>query len=71
MKNVVLITGASSGIGALTARALAQAGQRPLRVHIATEPDGAEVVNAVADHIRAEFIRSMGLSDLLKTVPVR
>lgn len=46
-------------------------GQRPLRVHIATEPDGAQVVNAVADHIRAEFIRSMGLSDLLKTVPVR
>lgn len=44
-------------------------GQRPLRVHIATEPDGAEVVNAVADHIRAEFVRSMRLGDLLRPVP--
>jgi len=43
-------------------------GKRPFRVHIATEPDGAEVVNAVADHIRAEFQRSIGLGDLLSPV---
>ncbi len=39
-------------------------GKRPFRARIATEPDGAEVVNAVADHIRAEFERSLGLGDL-------
>jgi len=43
-------------------------GTRPFRVHVATEPDGAEVVNCVADHIRAEFERSIGLSDLLSPV---
>ncbi len=45
-------------------------GKRPFRVHIATEPDGAEVVNAVADHIRTEFERSIGLGDLLKPVTI-
>ncbi len=44
-------------------------GTRPFRVHIGTKPDGAGVVNAVADHIRAEFERSMGLGDLLSPTP--
>src|SRR5258705_906218 len=40
-------------------------GRRPFRVHIDPAQDGAEVVNAVADHIRAEFLRRIGLADLL------
>jgi NAD(P)-dependent dehydrogenase (short-subunit alcohol dehydrogenase family) len=40
-------------------------GKRPFRVHIDPAQDGAEVVNAVADRIRAEFLRRIGLSDLL------
>jgi NAD(P)-dependent dehydrogenase (short-subunit alcohol dehydrogenase family) len=40
-------------------------GRRPFRVHIDPAQDGAEVVNAVADHIRAEFLRRIGLGDLL------
>ncbi len=41
-------------------------GTRPFRVHIDPADDGAEVVNAVADRIRKEFLKAMGLSDLLK-----
>jgi len=40
-------------------------GKRPLRVHIDPVNDGAEVVNAVADRVRAEFLRRIGLGDLL------
>jgi NAD(P)-dependent dehydrogenase (short-subunit alcohol dehydrogenase family) len=40
-------------------------GKRPFRVHIDPAQDGCEVVNAVADRIRAEFLRRIGLSDLL------
>ena len=40
-------------------------GKRPFRVHIDPAQDGCEVVNAVADHIRAEFLRRIGLGDLL------
>jgi NAD(P)-dependent dehydrogenase (short-subunit alcohol dehydrogenase family) len=40
-------------------------GKRPFRVHIDPAQDGVEVVNAVADRIRAEFLRRIGLSDLL------
>jgi NAD(P)-dependent dehydrogenase (short-subunit alcohol dehydrogenase family) len=40
-------------------------GKRPFRVHIDPAQDGAEVVNAVADRIRAEFLRRIGLGDLL------
>jgi NAD(P)-dependent dehydrogenase (short-subunit alcohol dehydrogenase family) len=40
-------------------------GRRPFRVHIDPAQDGAEVVNAVADHIRAQFLRRIGLADLL------
>lgn len=41
-------------------------GRRPFRVHIDPASDGAEVVNAVADRMRAELLRNIGLGDLLK-----
>ena len=41
------------------------AGQRPFRVHIDPSHDGAEVVAAVADRIRVDFYRRVGLDDLL------
>ena len=41
------------------------AGERPFRVHVDPSRDGAEVVAAVADRIRSEFFRRIGLSDLL------
>lgn len=40
-------------------------GRRPFRVHVDPSQDGCEVVNAVADRIRAEFLRRIGLGDLL------
>ena len=40
-------------------------GKRTFRVHIDPAQDGCEVVNAVADRIRAEFLRRIGLGDLL------
>jgi NAD(P)-dependent dehydrogenase (short-subunit alcohol dehydrogenase family) len=40
-------------------------GKRPFRVHIDPASDGAETVNGVADRVRAEFLRNMGLADLL------
>lgn len=41
------------------------AGQRPLRVHVDPTRDGSEVVSAVADRIRVDFFRRVGLEDLL------
>ena len=41
-------------------------GKRPFRVHIDPANDGAEVINGVADRVRAELLRNMGLADLLK-----
>lgn len=43
-------------------------GTRPFRVHIDPSDDGAAVVNAVADRIRAEFLHRIGLADLLHPV---
>jgi NAD(P)-dependent dehydrogenase (short-subunit alcohol dehydrogenase family) len=40
-------------------------GRRPFRVHVDPANDGAEVVNGVADRVRAELLRNMGLGDLL------
>jgi NAD(P)-dependent dehydrogenase (short-subunit alcohol dehydrogenase family) len=40
-------------------------GNRPFRVHIDPSQDGAEVVNGVADRVRAEMYRRIGLEDLL------
>ncbi|UJR86185.1 SDR family NAD(P)-dependent oxidoreductase [Sandaracinus amylolyticus] len=45
----------------------APAGARPFRVHVDPASDGAEVVNAVADRVRAEFLRRIGLGDLLES----
>jgi NAD(P)-dependent dehydrogenase (short-subunit alcohol dehydrogenase family) len=41
------------------------AGRRPFRVHIDPSQDGAEIVNGVADRVRREFLRRIGLEDLL------
>jgi hypothetical protein len=40
-------------------------GKRPFRVHVDPSQDGAEVVNAVADRMRREMYRNIGLIDLL------
>jgi NAD(P)-dependent dehydrogenase (short-subunit alcohol dehydrogenase family) len=44
-------------------------GQRPFRVHIDPAQDGSEVVAAVADRVRTEFLRRIGLADLLSPIP--
>jgi NAD(P)-dependent dehydrogenase (short-subunit alcohol dehydrogenase family) len=41
-------------------------GTRPFRVHVDPAQDGAEIVNGVADRVRAELLRNMGLGDLLR-----
>lgn len=41
-------------------------GTRPFRKHIDPSQDGAEIVNGVADRVRAEMFRRIGLEDLLK-----
>ncbi|MDB5554058.1 MAG: short-chain oxidoreductase protein [Rhizobium sp.] len=43
-------------------------GTRPFRTHIDPSEDGAEIVNGVADRVRAEMFRRIGLEDLLKPV---
>jgi hypothetical protein len=43
----------------------APAGERPFRTHIDPSRDGNEVVSAVADRIRVEFFRRLGLEELL------
>jgi NAD(P)-dependent dehydrogenase (short-subunit alcohol dehydrogenase family) len=40
-------------------------GRRPFRVHVDPSDDGCEIVNAVADRIRCEFLRRVGLGELL------
>jgi len=40
-------------------------GKRPFRVHIDPSQDGAEIVNAMADRVRSEMFRRIGLADLL------
>ncbi len=42
-------------------------GSRPFRRHIDPSQDGAEIVNAMADRVRAEMLRRIGLEDLLRT----
>jgi len=41
-------------------------GKRPFRVHVDPSRDGCEEVNGVADRVRAELLRRIGLADLLK-----
>jgi NAD(P)-dependent dehydrogenase (short-subunit alcohol dehydrogenase family) len=45
-------------------------GKRPFRVHIDPSQDGADVVNGVADRVRAEMYRRIGLEDLLSPAVV-
>src|SRR5262245_47545969 len=40
-------------------------GTRPFRVHIDPSQDGCEIVNGVADRVRAELLRRIGVEDLL------
>ena len=40
-------------------------GKRPFRTHIDPSEDGSEIVNGVADRVRAELFRRIGLEDLL------
>ena len=40
-------------------------GKRPFRVHVDPSQDGAEVVNTVADRMRREMYRNIGLEALL------
>ena len=40
-------------------------GQRPFRIYVDPAQDGGEIVGVVADRIRAEFLRRIGLADLL------
>jgi NAD(P)-dependent dehydrogenase (short-subunit alcohol dehydrogenase family) len=40
-------------------------GKRPFRVHVDPSEDGCEIVNGVADRVRAELLRRIGLEDLL------
>ncbi len=44
-------------------------GKRPFRVHVDPSRDGCEEVNGVADRVRAELIRRIGIADLLKVRP--
>jgi len=41
-------------------------GKRPFRVHFDPSDDGAATVNGVADRVRAELLRRIGLADLLR-----
>jgi NAD(P)-dependent dehydrogenase (short-subunit alcohol dehydrogenase family) len=41
-------------------------GKRPFRLHVDPSQDGAEIVNGVADRVRAELLRRIGLEDLLR-----
>ena len=43
-------------------------GTRPFRTDIDPSEDGAEVVNGVADRVRAELFRRIGLEDLLRPI---
>jgi hypothetical protein len=40
-------------------------GTQPFRIHIDPAQDGCDVVDMVADQIRSEFLRRIGLGDLL------
>ncbi|ESJ21485.1 oxidoreductase [Cupriavidus sp. HPC(L)] len=45
-------------------------GTRPLRTTIDPSDDGARVVNAMADRVRAELLRRIGLEDLLAVATI-
>ena len=41
-------------------------GERPFRVHFDPSDDGAVIIDGVADRVRAELLRRIGLADILK-----
>jgi NAD(P)-dependent dehydrogenase (short-subunit alcohol dehydrogenase family) len=41
-------------------------GKRPFRVHVDPSQDGADIVNGVADRVRGELLRRIGLEDVLR-----
>ena len=45
-------------------------GRRPFRVHVDPSSDGAEIVNGVADRVRAELFWRIGLQDLLRPAQI-
>jgi NAD(P)-dependent dehydrogenase (short-subunit alcohol dehydrogenase family) len=69
LKGFASIVPADADVGAVAEAIVkvvdAPFGKRPFRVHIDPTQDGAEVVNAVSDRVRAEMIRRIGLGDLL------
>jgi NAD(P)-dependent dehydrogenase (short-subunit alcohol dehydrogenase family) len=69
LKGLASLEPADADVGAV-AQAIVQVvdtpfGKRPFRVHIDPSQDGAEIVNGVADRVRAELFRRIGLEDLL------
>jgi NAD(P)-dependent dehydrogenase (short-subunit alcohol dehydrogenase family) len=45
-------------------------GERPLRIHFDPDDDGAAVVDGVADRVRADLLRRIGLEDILKPAKI-
>ena len=69
LKGLASLEPADADVGAV-AEAIARIigtpfGKRPFRVHIDPSQDGAEIVNGVADRVRSEMFRRIGLEDLL------
>jgi NAD(P)-dependent dehydrogenase (short-subunit alcohol dehydrogenase family) len=46
-------------------------GQRPLRIHFDPDDDGATLVDEVAERVRAELLRRIGLADILKPAMIK
>jgi NAD(P)-dependent dehydrogenase (short-subunit alcohol dehydrogenase family) len=69
LKGLALLEPADADVGAVAAAIVAIVdmpfGKRPFRAHIDPSQDGAEIVNGVADRVRAELFRRIGLQDLL------
>jgi NAD(P)-dependent dehydrogenase (short-subunit alcohol dehydrogenase family) len=70
LKGLAALEPADADAGAVAAAIAAVVdapfGRRPFRVHVDPSQDGAEVVNGVADRVRAELLRRIGLEDVLK-----
>jgi NAD(P)-dependent dehydrogenase (short-subunit alcohol dehydrogenase family) len=65
MKQVIGITGASSGFGRLTANALAKAGHIVYASMRETKGRNVDVAFGVIDRVRNEMLHRVGFSDLL------
>lgn len=69
LKGLASLEPADADVGAVAAAIVqvvdAPFGKRPFRVHIDPSQDGCEIVNGVADRVRAELFRRIGLEDLL------